>query len=195
MFGMQQEEDESLAQWGGYMGDATGSRRTMAGLLYIPDLAPTGSGAAGTYYPRDTREDAFALNFLGFFSDPLLAQHVGTRGTQAADQAAAVGAWSPVFRQAVGDFQLAFNLTPDGWIGPQTRTELAKQVAIKNAREVTPPSPIPIPPIPVPPTPIPVPPNPNVNPVVTKESNTGLIIGLGVAAAAVLGIGYFALSD
>ncbi len=170
----------------------------MGGLAYLPDLGPVGSGSSGTYYPRDTTQDARALNYLGIFPDAMLALHVGTSGSQAADMAAETGAWSPNFRIAVTDFQQMYSLSADGWIGPGTRTELAKQVALKNAREVSPPGPFPIPPgpLPLPPIPpippLPFPPQPGPSPApgpgpAPEESHTVRNVGL---AAAAVGLGY-----
>ena len=73
------------AGWGEYPNGQNAMGRVyqqMAGLAYTPDLGPVGSGAAGTYYPRDTSDDAAALNFLGFYPDQLLAAHIGTQGDQ-----------------------------------------------------------------------------------------------------------------
>jgi hypothetical protein len=160
-------------------------------LSYAPDLQPVGSGSAGTYYPRDTSADAAALNYLGFFPDPMLSTHVGTKGTQAADMAAQAGAWDPEFRTAVTDFQQAYGLTADGWIGPGTRTKLAAEVAKKNANGggIVPP----IPNIPNLPN---VPNNGGgggaVQPASASSSNA-LLWGLGALAA--VGVGWWVLSD
>ena len=174
----------------------------LGALAYVPDLAAVGSGSAGTYYPRDTSADARALNYLGFFPDPFLATHVGTTGSRQGDSAAAAGAWSPAFQQAVRDFQVVYNLVVDGWIGPATRKSIAVQVAAKNANELPDfpphPNPLPIPvppnPIPVPPNPIPVPPNPGPAPAPAKD-NTIRNVAIGAGALGVLGLGYFLLKD
>lgn len=164
-----------------YMGDVGGARMVtlstygMGALSYTPDLAPVGSGAAGTYYPRSTDDDAVALNYLGFFSDAELADHVGTNGSQKADIAASVGAWSPAFKRAVTAFQVAAKLTPDGWIGPSTRKRLAELVASKNAGQSVP---VPVPVVPNVPG---VLPSPTPAPAAPK-SKTGLYLGIGGAA-------------
>jgi hypothetical protein len=208
--------------WGGYPDErdamsGVGDYVAMAGLMYVPDLAPVGSGAAGTYYPRDTTQDAQALNYLGFFPDPLLLEHVGTTGSQAGDMNEGAGAWSQPFQQAVRDFQLFMNLGADGWIGPNTRRVLGEQVAAKNLREpipvpVIPPAPIPVPPsplpippapipvppspLPLPPGPLPVPPAPQPAPAQAKtDDKTMRYIGIGVGVLALLGLGAYALSD
>ncbi len=181
----------------------------MGALAYLPDLGPVGSGSAGTYYPRDTSGDAAALNYLGFFPDFLLQAHVGTSGSQAADMAAFTGAWSEPFKTAVGDFQLASNLTADGWIGPGTRTELARQVALKNANEIIPPGPLPIPPgplpfppgpLPFPPGPLPFPPAPGPSPApgpgpgpAPADDHTGRNVALVAGGLAVAGGLYYLL--
>lgn len=180
---MDQEQDEygnDILQIGGLRPQP----RSIGGLAYVPDLAPMGSGSS--YWPRDTKADAQALNYLGYYPDPLLAAHVGTSGSQKADMAANTGAWDPSFRTAVTDFQDAAGLEPDGWVGVKTRTALAAAVAAKNANGGAP----------IPDVVPDILPNGggSAQPVSTKTgSNTGLILaGLGTAAA--LGLWWF-LSD
>jgi hypothetical protein len=67
-------------------------------LLYIPDLAPVGSGSA--YFPRSVDDDAVALNVLGFG-----AGFPGGGSSQRADMANEEGAWDSSFRAAVTNFQ------------------------------------------------------------------------------------------
>lgn len=170
--------EADVEEWGGYMGDAGADRGAfvsfgMGALDYVPDLSPTGAGAQ--YYPRDTMADAKALNYLGYFPDALLAQHVGTSGSAAADMAAKTGAWSPAFQQAVRDFQEVEDLTVDGWTGIQTRTRLGVRVAEKNAKEGG--LSVPLPNIPN------VIPSPNGQPA--AKSNTKLYVGVGLGAVAV----------
>lgn len=176
----------------------------MGVLAYAPDLGPVGTGAAGDYYPRDTTQDANALQYLGFMPLAALDQHVGTLGSQAADMAASQGAWDPAFQAAVRAFQAVSGATQDGWIGPQTRTRIAAAVALKNANPAPNPNPLPPPPIPpnilpVPPLPIPLPPGPtppNIQPVVNKTTDdTMMYVGIGLGALVLAGVGYWALSD
>src|SRR5688572_23587250 len=96
----------------------------LGGLVYVPDLGAVGSGSQGTYYPRDTSQDARALAYLNFYPEPWASSHVGTLGSRAADSANEAGAWDPVFREALENFQKAAGLTADGWIGPATRRAL-----------------------------------------------------------------------
>lgn len=191
------EVDSEVEAWGGYMGDvATVSTlaiasRGMGALAYAPDLSPVGSGAAGTYYPRDTKADAEALNYLGLFPDALLAAHVGTSGSQKADMAAHTGAWSPAFQKAVKAFQAATGLGVDGWIGPGTRTKLAAKVAEKNAKSGLD---LPIPNVvPVIPNVVPSPsPSPAPKPAAAKAADhTKLYLGIGAVVA--LGVGVLLL--
>lgn len=189
--------------WSGYYDSATedaypemGELVTMGdiGLRYTPDLAPVGSKS--TYFPRGVTEDAIALTFLGF--------DAGTPGggiSQQADMNSGTGAWEPTFRAAVTAFQKANGLTVDGWIGPATRAKIKERVDQKNAIAPN----LPAPPQPVSPAAIP-PPSPSnqvpVNPSVPGQPKpaTGLAalstpakIGIGVAALALLGGGYYAL--
>jgi len=177
-----------------YMSRARG--RSFLGALvdlpfsYAPSLAPVGSGSA--YWPGDVQEDLFALNALGFFPDDGTA--VRSYGTQADDMANQAGAWAPEFRAAVASFQYSVNLTPDTWIGPQTRTALAAAVRAANAG-----APVPVPPgEPVPVDPGGVPALPAILPgTVPAESAPGMGVGtkiaIGVGVVALLGGGYYAL--
>jgi hypothetical protein len=176
-----------------------------APLLYVPNLADTGHGAA--YNPGTILADAHALNFLGFIPDALMSSIVDTtgRGGQA-DLAAGVGAFSPLFKQAVTDFQqTSGGLTVDGFIGANTRAALGAAVAAKNAQTapVAPPFPVPgLPPVPgVPPViptpglpPVPVPPG-GLQPA-AQTTDGGLPIVPIVLGVAVLGVAaYLLLSD
>jgi hypothetical protein len=175
--------------------------------VYVPDLGPVGSGSQGTYYPRNTEEDARALGYLGFFD--AFIDHTGTLGSQQADMANDAGAWDPAFQEAVAMFQASVGLPADGWIGPNTRRALAAAVLKKNA-EGPMPSPLPIPPppppplpniLPVPPSPIPVPPSPGPlpgpvpQPVVTKENNTMKYLAIGGGGLLLVALGAYALAD
>lgn len=193
-------------EWGGYAGEMMGAvYGNMGALAYVPDLGPVGSGSAGTYYPRDTSQDARALAFLGFYPEPYASQHVGTRGSRAADAGAGVGAWDEDFRLALTNFQRSVGLTADGWIGPSSRQALAVAVAARNASEVVPVPPPPAPspfPVPVPPNVLPLPPAPSPgpapspSPVAAKDDDkTVMYVGIGVAALAALGLGVWAFSD
>lgn len=179
------EMEECIEYGGGGIGSLSTREVGIAGLNYVPDLAPVGSGSAGSYYPRDTSGDAAALNYLGYFPEPLYKSHKGTSGSQAADMAAKTGAWAPDFQQAVRYFQEANGLAADGWIGPATRTKLAALVTAKNASGDSS-----IPTIPV----IPTPNGGGVQPVSAKTSNMGLYLGIG---AGLLGLGgvYWLLSE
>jgi hypothetical protein len=127
-----------VAGWGDYpdsgvaMGALIGQ---LAGLAYSPNLNDVGHGAA--YSPGSISDDARALNFLGFLPDQLLAEipdSFGQGGQK--DLAAGVGAFHPVFKQAVTDFQQVTGCcTADGFIGPVTRAALKARVDAKNAAE------------------------------------------------------------
>lgn len=168
---------------------------SLGGLNYVPDLAPTGSGAA--YWPRDTKADRDALRYLGFYPEPWASQHTGTSGSQKADMNNGTGAWDSLFQDAVFDFQEATpGLVADRWIGQKTRVALAAAVAAKNAQE----SPIPIPPspIPLPPNVLPGPPsNPSQPQNVSTQEGMPLTtkIGIGVGVLALLAGGAYLLSD
>lgn len=160
-----------------------------APFAYVPDLLPVGSGNA--YFPRDTTQDARALNFLGFMSDSALDDHPGSLGTQARDIAEQVGAWDPVFRAAVTRAQTALGLTVDSWIGPKTRTALLAAVTKKNAGAIVPPAPPGV--LPVNPGSVPggAAPIPGATPVKDNvggdDTMTYVAIGGGVVALALLG--------
>lgn len=155
----------------------------LGGLSYVPDLEPVGSGAAGTYYPRDTRTDADALVYLGFMGADIAADHVGTYGSQKADMSASQGAWDPSFRAAVAAFQKVAGMTADGWIGPQTRKALSGAVAAKNAQGGGGGGGA-----------LPAPPSPNVKPVSTSDGpSAGTIFGVVAAGAAAIGLGWWLL--
>ncbi len=180
----------------GGLGDIGG-----APFVYIPDLAPVGSGNA--YFPRSVEADAAALNFLGFLpsDSQLSAPRQPSQGSQAADMADNSGAWDPEFRGAVKAgavtrFQASdptSGLVIDSWIGPATRTAIAFQVQIANANglgggvvPVLPPAVIPVVPgnVPVAPN---APPIPGVTPVPAAASSsdetlTYVAIGAGVLA-------------
>lgn len=188
--------------WGGYPETIDGIGE-VGPIVYDPDTGDVGSGSAGTYYPRDTADDARALNYLGFMSDAELAAHVGTYGSQAEDMNASQGGWDPVFREAVTAFQGTRPSlgTPDGWIGPATRGALGEAVLEKNnGNYPPPPNPNPAPPPPAPgplpnppPIPNPNPPPPNPAPA-PAANNTVRNVLLGVAGLVVLGVvGYVAL--
>lgn len=105
----------------------------LAVLMYVPDVAPVGSAAAGNYFPRSVTEDAKALRFLG-----LNAGNPGGGVSQQSDLQSKSGAWNPTFQAAVKAFQASpfgksKGLTADGWIGPNTRTALLAAVETKNA--------------------------------------------------------------
>jgi hypothetical protein len=173
--------------WGSYYDERdvmSGMGGTMAGLSYAPDLGPVGSGADGSYYPRDTSADAAALNFLGFLPDPFLAKHIGTTGSQRGDMSSGAGAWDPAFQTAVRDFQGTAGLAADGWIGPKTRAGLAAAVGAKNAREA--PN---APPQPIPPNLIPgLPSTPGASPAAPSAQASDTIMGIPKTAAIVGGI-------
>lgn len=107
----------------------------LAGLSYSPNLNDVGHGSA--YSPGSIADDARALNFLGFLPDALLSEipdSFGQGGLR--DQAAGVGAFHPIFRQSVTDFQqIHGGLTVDGFIGPNTRRAIKQDVDAKNQRE------------------------------------------------------------
>lgn len=163
-----------------------------APFIYVPDLAPVGSGAS--YFPRDTTEDAKALNFLGFMDDESLRFHPGSMGSQQADMSNEVGAWDPAFRAAVTRYEAARGLKADSFIGPQVRGSLAKDVLAKNAAGV-PSLPVPKLPdviIPVDPGGIPGGSKP-VPGVATKSDDTLMIVGIGAGVLALGGILYAVL--
>ncbi|MDB4884479.1 MAG: hypothetical protein JWL95_3245 [Gemmatimonadetes bacterium] len=168
-----------------------------APFVYSPSLADVGHGSA--YFPGDVSQDARALNFLGFMSDSALTSMRQSTGTKAGDMASNAGAWAPEMRAASGIYQTKKGLTPDGWIGPQTRGSLATSVAFQNANPGT--LPAVIPPglnVPIQPGNVPVP-NPPATPGVTPvASTTGddtlLYAGLGLGAVLLVGLGIYALS-
>jgi peptidoglycan hydrolase-like protein with peptidoglycan-binding domain len=89
-------------------------------FLYVPNLGSVGSGAS--YNPGPVDQDAAALNYLGYSAgSPPPQKAIGSGG-----------AWDPTFRAAVTAFQKANGLTADSWIGPKTRTTIAKKVTEKN---------------------------------------------------------------
>jgi peptidoglycan hydrolase-like protein with peptidoglycan-binding domain len=169
-----------------------------APLIYVPDLFPVGSKSA--YFPRDVSQDARALNFLGFLSDNDLNDLTPSMGSQSADMNNEAGAWDPLFRGGITRFQAAMGLTVDSWVGPQTRTALAANVARKNAN----PGALPPPPVnpsqPIPVTPGGVPAQPAAIPGVTPASTGGAaglstveMVGIGAAALALGGLAYYAM--
>jgi hypothetical protein len=192
------------AETGGMSGfDFLGAiQETDRPLLYIPDLAPVGGGAA--YFPRSVDDDAVALNVLGFN-----AGLPGGGQSQRADQANEEGAWDSTFRGAVTAFQQRNPASgvADGWIGPNTRRSLAVAVAAFNLKAPSPsPLPVPIipPGIPAPggktsPAPgVPVPAKPGAPseiiptiPGVSAETSKYLVYGAG--GLLVLGLGYWLL--
>ncbi len=101
-------------------------------------------------------------------------------------------AYDPKFRAAVLAFQTKAGPSivgaADGLIGPQTRGALEDMVRSLGGGTL---------PVPLPPNVLPnVIPTPDVKPVVSEtKSNTGLIVGGVVGALALLGIGWWALSD
>jgi hypothetical protein len=189
--------------WSGYydgsdvMGDLV---MAMSGLDYRPSLADVGHGQG--YFPGDVSEDARALNFLGFLPDDFLAELRPSTGSQKDDMSASAGAWAPGFRTAVKDFQSAKGLTPDGWIGPNTRARIAAAVTVKNASEspiappfIPPPPGVIDPPAPaiiVPPISPPAPAKPGAAPA-AKAETPWLLYG-GIAAGVLLlgGLAYSA---
>lgn len=198
----------SNAGWSEYPDHSMGflmALGAMGAFTYLPNLAPVGSGSA--YSPGDTSDDAAALNYLGYYPDPLLQQHVGTSGSAADDMNNATGAWDPTFQTAVTDFQSTTpGLTVDGWIGPKTRTAILAAVTAKNAQPspivpvgpYTPPaSPIPVPPAVVPPfvpvtpvgpSPLPVQPKPAA---AASSDNTLLYAGAAVGVVVVGALAYY----
>ena len=163
-----------------------------APFFYVPDLMPVGSKTS--YFPRDTVNDAKALNFLGFMSDGALDDHASL-GSQSQDMSNETGAWDPAFRAAITRFQASAGLTVDSWVGPNTRTALAKAVALKNAGTPIPVAPgvIPVNPGGVPGGSVPV---PGATPVSDRtggdDTLTYVLIGGGVLA--VLGAGWYLLT-
>jgi hypothetical protein len=153
-------------------------------LSYTPSLTAVGSGSA--YWPGDVTADAQALNVLGYLTDTdpywvsggNTAVHPST-GSQAGDMAASAGAWDPNFQAALKLAQAAEGATVDGWIGPQSRGDLANAVAAWNQANApnAPPQPVsPTPPAPnvPPPAVIPVlPGNGGLLPPVPEPSNNG----------------------
>lgn len=190
---------------GGFVQQSMGSVSSPP-LIYVPNLQSVGSGSA--YWPGSVSNDAVALNYLGFIPDAILPTLSPSTGSQAGDMGQSAGAWDQDFITAVKDFQGLAGVTQDGWIGPQTRTALAAAVTAKNlsASPVAPPMPLPaIPILPNGPPPIaPVPggggtlPGILVQPAsqqTTEGLSTNAKIGIGVGIAALLGVGYWALSD
>ncbi len=163
-----------------------------APFFYVPDLLPVGSKAS--YFPRDTVNDAKALNFLGFMSDGALDDHASL-GSQSADMSNETGAWDPAFRAAVTRFQASAGLTVDSWVGPATRTALAKAVALKNAG-----TPIPVAPGVIPVNPGQVPggnvPIPGATPVNDRpgSDDTMTYVAVGAGALVLLGAGWYLLT-
>lgn len=128
--------EEGYSDYGNAQDEMGNIVMAMSGLAYSPDLGPVGHGYDGSYYPRDTAQDASALNYLGWYPDTYANAHVGTTGSQKGDMSKQAGAWDPTFQAAVRDFQGATSgLTVDGWIGQGTRTALAAAVAAKNLKE------------------------------------------------------------
>lgn len=194
--------------WSGYPDERGGTYMFGMGavdaapLSYPLNTTPVGSQAS--YWPGDVTADAHALNFLGFIPDTYFSQLKPSTGSQQGDMSASAGAWDPVFRQGVTDFQDSVSITTDGWIGPQTRTALAAAVAVHNAQATpnqppfVPPAVIPVPGVPpaVPPAVqpggglLPPVPNPMVQPASAQSSTpwttyaliAGGVVALGAAA-------------
>lgn len=170
-----------------------------APLIYVPNLASVGSGAA--YFPGSVGEDARALNFLGFLTDNDLDDLTPSMGSQSADMNNEAGAWDPLFRGATTRFQAAKGLTVDSWIGPHTRSALGVAVLQKNANPAILPPPPPNPNIPIPVAPGGVPAKPAAIPGVTPASTTtgggGLstteMLAIGAGVLLLGGVGYYAL--
>ena len=174
-----------------------------APLLYVPNLADVGHGAS--YNPGSILADAHALNFLGFIPDVMMSQIVDTTGQGGqADLAAGVGAFNPIFKTAVTDFQSSQGgLTVDGFIGPNTRRALGLAVAAKNAS--TPVAPPFVPPIvppapgvpPVLPTPgnLPPVPNPQVQPAGQQTSEGLPMVPIIIGGVVLLGLAAYLLMD
>lgn len=187
----------------------------MGGLVYVPDLAPVGTGP--TYFPRDVSEDVRALIYLGYTSYAF-DDFPRSTGTQAGDMAGELGAWDADFRNAIAHFQRDKGLTADSWVGPNTRQALLRAVVAKNAGEAPPilptdpPRVLPNIPVPTPRDPIPTPrldpipglppppgipaPQPGpVQPAAAKAADhTVLYVGIGLGLV-VLGVGAWALTD
>ena len=191
--------------WGDYP-DARGmGSLTAAPMTYAPSLASVGSGSS--YWPGDVSHDALALNFLGFIPDQIMSSVKPSTGSEAGDMAANAGAWDPTFQQGVKDFQDVNNDTVDGWIGPPTRTSLAAAVIARNLQSspLVPPQPVtPTPPAPgVPPPgvlPSPFNPQPYTPPAPAPGAQAAatpwlMYGGIAAAALAVVGVGWWALSD
>lgn len=176
-------------------------------LIYTPNLNDVGHGAS--YNPGPISADAHALNFLGFITDNGMNDVQETSGSVPTDMAQGLGAFGAVFRQGVTQFQQTNGITVDGFIGPQTRSILATQVATHNALvvPVTPPNilppvppapnlPVPVPVNPIPPGVLPTPPGPGPAPAPQSQGMSPMMIGgLVVGGLALLGLGYWALSD
>jgi hypothetical protein len=182
----------SRALLGSVMFEGLGS--PAAPFLYVPDLAPVGSKSS--YFPRSVSNDAAALNFLGFLSDFDVGDLVPSMGSQSADMANEAGAWDPLFRGAVGRFQVFAGITNDTWIGPMTRSNIAAKVLQKNANPGIPtpslPPTVPVAPGAVPALPTPI---PGVHPAsTTTDDNTTTYVAAGVAGLALLALGWYALS-
>jgi hypothetical protein len=104
-------------------------------------------------------------------------------------------AYDPQFRSAVLLFQQRAGSdivgAPDGLIGPTTRgalEDMVRSLGGNSSTIVLPPTPVPLPPSPVP--------SPDVSPVVARDADkTMLYAGGAVAALALLGLGWWALSD
>ncbi len=151
---------------------------------YVPDLAPVGSTAAGTYYPRSVDDDASALNFLGYG-----AGFPGGGNGRAEDMSRQEGAFDTTFQAAVTRFQQDAGIGVDGRIGPQTRGALLAAVTKANASSALNPNPLPFPKVPpfvpgvLPGPSAPSPSKPGPAPVVAAKSSNTLLIAGGVAAA------------
>jgi hypothetical protein len=166
-------------------------------LVYVPDLAPVGS--KDSYFPRSVEQDARALVFLGFLSDLEDANRAESTGSQGGDMANEAGAWDPSFRGAVTRFQSTQGITADSWIGPQTRTFLARAVAVKNANPGALPIPAPpgtVPPVLVQPGGVPAKPAvlPGVRPASSSSSDdTMMYVGIGAGVLVLGGLAWYAL--
>lgn len=105
-------------------------------MTFVADARPMSDASAyynvgGKHAKIDVRQEAKALRFLGYDAgDP------GYSGNAAADQSQGLGSWSPKFQAAARAYQSEHGLTADGWVGPGTIGQLAKDVAQRNLANV-----------------------------------------------------------